>query len=958
MQPESKQTGIEQRAVAPGSRELPYRYNVELYRLDQEQPNSSELDYVSLSSGGGSGELELAGASQLEANLTSDKLEQPLFALNHLRSSTRYLARVRRLDLTLDNSFAELESGGSARSGSASSTLVGFSTSRADSAEQQSDLMMMTASLDPVLVDARSQLLSTLISTRSADSGQLSGILPLQPRNGSAATSAAASNHKQAAASREQQQLRSQQQRDGLLAGWWSAGSSAISSLFRVLQPNGGEQKASLSSGSLGRSQNQQLSQVAATAAAKQRQQLAANQRTTTTTTPLLDTSGLFLLTTICLLLFSSLALLMLLSRYLVPGCRSFGGKRRCAATNRRPKTAASDGGSSASSSSSSSSTASASAVGKLGSKVAGRDDNCSVRQSNGVGTATTKKRNSDGEAASLKGGFEGENIEPVGNQSNGYRSTTTTTMSHSIYDYYELASATTASEPNAGGACERQLSLSHRLSQPGNNRQLVAAAAAPGNSKTLGRRSAQPVVGAPAGQDQRHGFVADNSGVNALTYALPARVNKSRSSMCLGTMLMDSEREQQQQQRQQRLVELSDLNRCLIGHANLPPPPPNGQLVAAEQAYEQLAARQPTNWSQQCVQCDQPTVVGFDPSRATLTNDESNLSQPAYATGFVLCDVRQDYDQASPLTRTIQTMAGLNERHQQQQMQVQVPASNAACQKQQLLNFVVVQPDNNHFNNNYEMTLGSPTTSGGGQQSSASECEFQSRHLKSANDPMLPGHHHHSFAAANLGRQSASLISDESSELNGQCTWSLANQRHLAECYEQNEQMQYIELLPAVDFMADEPDAAKLVRELNHQACAGQVRQAGKLPGRDDCQVQQHQQQALCLSLASPSMGNSSSSAATNDIAVLSPSSLTNTTTNSQTDSILRSNPTLAKQQQQQQQQPLFDSYSTLKRIDHPKPNYEGGCQQTTNSPKSGSQLTSILKNSNLKQDQLNLNC
>lgn len=186
----------------------------------------------------------------------------------------------------------------------------------------------------------------------------------------------------------------------------------------------------------------------------------------------------------------------------------------------------------------------------------------------------------------------------------------------------------------------------------------------------------------------------------------------------------------------------------------------------------------------------------------------------------------------------------------------------------------------------------------------------------------------------------------DESSNLNNQCNWSgLPNGRGELE-FDQYEHMQYIELLPAVDFTNTNNNSNHQVIQHN-LACA--TRQTSTLASNNtiinDDGHHQHDNR-LCLSMTSPSIGGSSS--ATNDLAILSPSSLTNTTS-SQTDSILRSSSgcPIAKQDSS-----LYND-STMKRNDLSLVN--GG--HRTN-PSNTCQLTSILKNSNPKLDHYEADC
>lgn len=671
-----------------------HRFGVELYRADGDQDQLDDYPAASES---------LEGA-RLEANLSSARLDEPLFALNRLRANTRYLARVRHLD-AFENRLAE------------PAALVGFSTSRAESKSAEPGGSSGPASLDPV-ADARSRasLLSALISTRSADHGGLQQ-RPAAVEQAYSMQRNGSGHHRQAAPNQEQQQLRqsSNQPTSGFLAGLWSTADSATSSLLRVFglagEPSAEPTRPSLagSSGQGARAHQQPL-RLAAKPRAGQPERPASTQR-------LLDTSGLFLLTSVCLLLFSSVALLLFLNRRLAPSCLSFGRKRRSS-----PPRAAKSAGRKPSSESDLHS----------GSTAPSFKQALQVRRPSEA-SPPNKPVDKRGEPLT-----DGENAKTSEEEAttNQCRSTTTTS---SIYDFYEPGPAVSLGNQARGPPHSASL---NRFSSA----QVIAS------SKTLDRRPSQLVA---AGTRRAN---------NTVCHEIADRVGKSRSSMCLKTMLMDTD----EQQLQQRLVKLADLNRCLIGDANLSLLNGQSDAVAAEQgiAFERAAF-------EHCVQCGEsnpPSLVSSQPGSAGYERpppaDPLGQPQSAFATGFVLCDVQRDYEASPDQT------------------------SGRPCSKQ-LLNFVVVQPEAA-----YGMALASPASA---QQSNASDCDFR-RYLNQTGGELAPALPMHPFNS-NGDRQSSSLISDESSDLNA---WSLPNGQPEGLQLDQrgHDQMQYIELLPTVDFL------------------------------------------------------------------------------------------------------------------------------------------------------------
>lgn len=260
-----------------------------------------------------------ADKQQLEANLTSALLREPIFLLNNLQASTSYQLHVRSIDTSAQLPlepvsvvrfstsspqeapfFQEQSSSISSTSNSSSSDISSY---RSPYSKQQ----YQELTVEPVIEAHQSQkLLSALISTRSTN--QFNGKDHQHPLNHL--------NHLNSSRARIYQQQQQQQQlkQIGWLDKLWTSTNSLFNSIFGVFKVDN-----SSSSGEVNFTTNSSLSLAALSNSNRtpaSSKQITNNKHTNSNSGQLMEPSNIYLVTSVCLILLASLTLVLFLHRY------------------------------------------------------------------------------------------------------------------------------------------------------------------------------------------------------------------------------------------------------------------------------------------------------------------------------------------------------------------------------------------------------------------------------------------------------------------------------------------------------------------------------------------------------------------------------------------------------------------------------------------------------------------
>lgn len=328
--------------------ELSYRFSIQVYKIpssffktnnnaNSEVPDQSDesinlvskqaTTYLGFTSAmtttnnNNAGQQIASEQHQLEANLTSALLREPIFLLNNLQASTSYALHVRSLDTSGAN-LALLEPG----------SVVRFSTStpqEAPSFQDQSSAISYSSNsstfgtnnnnkvpssyprqknkeprVEPVIEAHQSQkLLSALISTRSTN--QFNGKEHQYPSNHL--------NHRNSSRAKIYQQ---QQKQTGILDKLWGSTNSFFDTVFGMFKVdnnnnNNGNMSSAYSSSTLPLSTISSSNRPPASS-----KQITNSRRTNTNNSQLMEASNVYLIASVCLVLIASLSFVLFVHRY------------------------------------------------------------------------------------------------------------------------------------------------------------------------------------------------------------------------------------------------------------------------------------------------------------------------------------------------------------------------------------------------------------------------------------------------------------------------------------------------------------------------------------------------------------------------------------------------------------------------------------------------------------------